>query len=1505
MVKILNNYLTIAGAIPLIACLAYTCFTHRALAQLTPDTSLGNENSVVTPNVDVQGELADLIEGGAIRDLNLFHSFLEFNVENGGRVYFANPAGIENILTRVTGNNASNILGTLGVDGAANLFLLNPNGIVFGNNAQLDVEGSFMGSTANSLVFGDGSEFSATDSGVAPLLTVSVPVGLQYGANPTGDIANSGNLAAGQDLTLVGNNLDLQGQLLAGGDLKLQAENTLKIRDSLDNPFIAAAGGELVIQGNESVDIFALNHPDSGLFSGGNLILRSLNSISGDAHYWSGGSFRIEKLDGSLGDLESPYDPVIRSFGDVSFNNYFGASLHILAGGSVNIGTVIITEPETGSVGDNFLVEEITLSDGTLVSINGGEQPTLDVRAGVSPQAIGTPGITGFDGFPTDFFADAGFNFLEPPPETNTAATSADITIDAVGINAPDGLIFLTNQYQPNTSLPGGDINITGAGLFGFDIFTASDQGNSGDVILDSRQNIALTNANIDSSASTLDAGNITLLAQEAVSITNSSMLANTSGAGNGGDITISSKRLIADGVNILTDSTGEGTGGNLGVFASESVTLKGINADTEFPSFLLASTSGTGEAGDITINTRELLITDGATVSVSTSGEGAGGTLTIETEKLLIADGAIVRASTFREGKGGELRVFASEEVQVIGTSADGELSSSLSNSSLGKGDAGSLTIETGNLLIANGANVTTSTFGEGKGGELKVFASEQVQVIGESADGQFTGVLSSESNGQGDAGSLTIETGKLLIANGSRVSTSTFGEGKGGELRVFASEQVQIIGTSADGESSSSFSSISGGKGDAGDLTIETGKLLITDGANVSAATAGEGDAGDLTIKTGKLLITDGASVSTATVGEGNGGNLIVNASESVQVIGTSADGESSSILSSRSLGKGDAGDLTIETGKLLITDGADVSTTTFGEGTAGELRVFASEEVQLMGTSADGELPTFLSSESQAGSTGDAGDLTIETGKLLITDGAQVITGTFGAGKGGDLRVFASEEVQVMGRAADGQIASILSSQSDGKGDAGDLTIETGKLFIANGANVSTGTFAQGDGGELKVFASEEVQVIGRSGDGQFPTALSSQSATGSTGNAGDLTIETGKLLIADGANVGAGTFAQGDGGELNVFASESVQVIAASADSEFSSALGTQSEGKGDAGDLTINTRQLLVAEGGFISAASVREGEGGNLFINASEKVQVTGATADGEFFSTIRTISIEEGAAGNLNINTKELLLTDGAQVSARSEGIDPAGNITLNIDGLLSATDGDITTNASQSAGGAINITAQDIQLFGDSDIKTNVSSGSENGGDINITADSIIAFDDSDILAFARDGKGGDITFKTIAFFAENYRPAPEGTNPETLDGNNRVDINASGGIDGVITLPDVSFIQNSLTDLPDEFVNPDSLIAGSCIIPTNQQQGSLFITGAGGFPIRPGDMSVAPFPTGIVKPIGSSGASADSPNSVSRTNRRWQKGDPILEPTGVYQLPSGRLVMGRECF
>ena len=376
----MRSFLCLPALAPSVVGVLFVTFSSSVFAQITPDGTLGSEGTIVTPNQTIKDLPADLIEGGASRGANLFHSFLEFNVNDGQRVYFANPSGVATIFSRVTGSNISNIFGTLGVNGGADLFFLNPNGILFGPNARLDISGSFHATTAEALVWGNGFQFSAVDPAAPPLLTVNVAPGLQFGTT-SGLIQQRGQLVAGQDLQLAAGALDLQGQMGSGRNLRLDAQGNVVIRDTLLNPTILAAGQDLVVQGNNLVDIFVLNHPQSEIFAGGDLTLRSENPVSGDAHFWSGGNFTIEQLNDNLGDLVSLNDPIIFTGNDVFLASYTGASLHILAGGLVYIpGDIFITQSDT----INSLKEDVTLSDGrTVVSIDGSARPTVDIRAGV------------------------------------------------------------------------------------------------------------------------------------------------------------------------------------------------------------------------------------------------------------------------------------------------------------------------------------------------------------------------------------------------------------------------------------------------------------------------------------------------------------------------------------------------------------------------------------------------------------------------------------------------------------------------------------------------------------------------------------------------------------------------------------------------------------------------------------------------------------------------------------------------------------------------------------------------------------------------------------------------------------------------------------------------------------------------------------------------------------------------------------------------------------------
>ncbi|MDV2994951.1 MAG: hypothetical protein N4J56_004605 [Chroococcidiopsis sp. SAG 2025] len=208
-------------------------------AQIVPDTTLPNNSQVEA--IDKER----VITGGTQAGGNLFHSFERFSLPTGNTAYFNSAQNLQNIFSRVTGGSISNIDGIIRANGTANLFLLNPNGMIFGANARLNIGGSFVGSTASSLKFADGTQFSAKAAQNKPLLTISVPIGLNFQGNPSsirvqnvghnlGGIGNvpvsrnnssnaSLSVKPGRTLALVGGEIDLEGGLLttAGGRIEL------------------------------------------------------------------------------------------------------------------------------------------------------------------------------------------------------------------------------------------------------------------------------------------------------------------------------------------------------------------------------------------------------------------------------------------------------------------------------------------------------------------------------------------------------------------------------------------------------------------------------------------------------------------------------------------------------------------------------------------------------------------------------------------------------------------------------------------------------------------------------------------------------------------------------------------------------------------------------------------------------------------------------------------------------------------------------------------------------------------------------------------------------------------------------------------------------------------------------------------------------------------------------------------------------------------------------------
>jgi len=249
-------------------------------------------------------------------------------------------------------------------------------------------------------------------------------------------------------------------------------------------------------------------------------------------------------------------------------------------------------------------------------------------------------------------------------------------------------------------------------------------------------------------------------------------------------------------------------------------------------------------------------------------------------------------------------------------------------------------------------------------------------------------------------------------------------------------------------------------------------------------------------------------------------------------------------------------------------------------------------------------------------------------------------------------------------------------------------------------------------------------------------------------------------------------------------------------------------------------------------------------------------------------------------------------MISDRGEISSESLGAGDAGSIQLWVDSLA-LNDGKVSTASFQGSGGGIQIQAETIRLFENSDITTAVAQGRGSGGNISVVADSFVALDDSDILAFASDGRGGNIDLSQTAFFGENFFGDSSVTessrfNPQLLDGNGRVDVNATGQLaPGEVTFSDVSFIENDLSELTDDLIDEDVLVANTCIARNDEGSGRLVVTGGDRLPTSPNDVLSNAYTVGSVQPV---------PNGVDTAL--------ITEPQSVYPLSDGRLFVGQNC-
>jgi filamentous hemagglutinin family protein len=862
-------------------------------AQIVPDSTLGAESSVVTPNVNINGIVSDRIDGGAIRGENLFHSFQEFNVGNAGAAYFTNPSGIATILSRVTGTNPSHILGTLGVLGNANLFLINPNGIIFGSSARLDVRGSFVASTTDSLVFDNGLEFSATNPSSPPLLTINIPIGLRYRTQQPGAIVNAGNLTVqpGQSLTLVGGSVATTGQLrAAGGQISV----------------VAVPGDSLVQLGQDGrvLSVSPTTNPQSTTSQVPSLA-ELLNTVGDDTGLRVTNDNQVQLKDSGMllnadvgtvivsGTLDASNPAAGQTGGTVQvLGNRVGlfdrAAINVsgdVGGGSALIGGNYQGQGPLPNSLATYVGRDVTINADATGTGNGG---LIVLWSEESTRAYGTLSVRGGAiGGNGGVIETSSRNFL-------------DVSGIQVNATAPNGLagtwlidprnIIIQNATTANGGFSGGNPNVFTPGGDDAVISTQDIEGQ-----LNAGTNVTITTGNTGTQE-----GNITV-------------------AGNISKTTGGAATLTLEAANNITFNNAEitSTGDILNLVMTADSDRSGAG------DVALTNTNIDASGGKISITANSLSLENDSYIHSDSSGNRNGGLITVNVRSLLIRESDI-GSNTFGEGNAGQVIVNADRAAFERG---------GMSSNTEGSGNAGQITVNAGSVSFENGG-FGTYTLASGNAGQIAINAD----TVSFKASG-----LGTFSEGTGNSGQIIINASSLFLEQ-SGIDSTTNGTGSGGKIEITAGSvviknsgissqayetstgnggQIKVTANSVLIENIGGISTETAGSGSGGDVILQVGELTIQNGGGIAVKSSGTGNAGTLTIEADALRLNNNGQISASSEGNGAAGNIQVSA-DSMHL------DNHSSIKANTTGGEGN---ITLNAVDLVMRRGSEITTNATG--------------------------------------------------------------------------------------------------------------------------------------------------------------------------------------------------------------------------------------------------------------------------------------------------------------------------------------------------------------------------------------------------------------------------------------------------------------------------------------------------------------------------------------------------------------------------------------------
>jgi len=480
------------------------------------------------------------------------------------------------------------------------------------------------------------------------------------------------------------------------------------------------------------------------------------------------------------------------------------------------------------------------------------------------------------------------------------------------------------------------------------------------------------------------------------------------------------------------------------------------------------------------------------------------------------------------------------------------------------------------------------------------------------------------------------------------------------------------------------------------------------------VESTAAGNG--GNLEIQAESVSVANGSDLKVSTLSGGNSGNLKIDARNRVEFINNSL-----AFSQVQQGGTGDGGTISINTGLLSVVNGSQLSASTLGKGNAGSVNIQARDTVSFQNGGA-------ALSTVEPNAHGNGNDIRIQAKSVSVTNGSFLTANTLGEGNAGNVIIEASDSV-LFDRGNASSSVGLNSDYAPGVGNGGIISISTGSLQLANNAQFLVNSYGkQGNAGNVSIEARDTVSLSNQS-------YILSWLGGEIVGKAGNIDITTGSLSITSGSILSSDTFGFGDGGSIRIKARDTVSFL-----TEGGAYSRVQPQAVGKGGDINITTGSLVVADGSFLAASTLGKGNSGNVTVNATDSVSLSGVNKTafpGGLYSEVATA--ETGDGGNINITAKTLTVTNGARLATDTNGRGKAGSININttdvsFDGV--GSNGEPTGAYSrvfpEGIGNAndINITTRSLSLTNGVQLLANTS-GEGDAGKVRINATDKVLFD------------------------------------------------------------------------------------------------------------------------------------------------------------------------------